>query len=102
MPRLWNTFGCPFLPISPSYAGRPQSLRYPPVGPVFLWVRKGETAARSQWYLREEVRLTGPRVPDWTGPSDRTDWGRKVLSVGAARLPQIGGLSYGSYQCQTP
>ena len=53
-----------------------------------------ETAARplDAEHPRVESVLAGPRVAD-RAPSPGPNRRRKVLSVGAARLPQIGGLS---------
>ena len=81
-------------PLSPPMPAGPNPLRYPVGGSS---ASDRETAARSQSFSKD-CRVHGSPTWGFTPPDRR----RKVLSVGAARLPQIGGLSYGFYQSQTP
>ena len=74
-------------PSQPSRsAGRPQS------GALPRPERGGETATRSNHGAHAPCRVHGVPPDGLTGPSTGAE---KVHSVGAARLPQIGGLSLG-------
>ena len=84
---------------APALPAGPNLLRYP------VHQLDGETAARSNHGghtgFAAPPAVSGPRDSLRAASAVRRPV-EKSISVGAARLPQIGGLSYGFYQCQTP